>query len=221
MTKNITSFKLSTRFLLSLGFIFAVLLIMSPLSFVRAESLTRQLQLGMSGTDVSTLQTFLAQDKTIYPQGLVTGYFGSLTKSAVSNFQSRNGISTVGRVGPVTLVAINLQMAGGITTSGGEAPMIGSVGVSVNNTTATVNWNTNVFAKGVVYYSSSPLVTYERTNSVDVSGNTAMTDAGFKTSQSVSIHGLLSNTPYYYLIYSTDQAGNVSVSWPSSFKTTN
>jgi len=62
-----------------------------------AATLTRQLELGMRGDDVSSLQTFLAQDVTIYPQGLVTGYFGSLTKSAVSNFQARNGISTVGR----------------------------------------------------------------------------------------------------------------------------
>src|SRR6185436_11962914 len=72
-----------------------------------AATLDRQLEFGMSGSDVSTLQTFLALDTSIYPQGLVTGYFGPLTRAAVINFQAKNGIATVGRVGPITLVALN------------------------------------------------------------------------------------------------------------------
>ncbi|MCL9971914.1 MAG: peptidoglycan-binding protein, partial [Candidatus Pacebacteria bacterium] len=51
-----------------------------------AATLERQLEVGMTGTDVSALQTYLAADPTLYPQGLVTGYYGFLTKSAVSNF---------------------------------------------------------------------------------------------------------------------------------------
>ncbi len=185
---------------------------------------SRQLQLGMSGNDVSLLQTFLAGDATLYPQGLVTGYFGSLTKSAVSNFQARNGISNIGRVGPQTLPILNLQMANGLsnnTNGTGVAPLITSVSVSVSKNYANVIWNTNEFARGIVYYSTSPLVTYERTNSVDVSGATAMTDNDFHSSQNVSLQNLQANTVYYYLVYTTDQAGNVSVSWPSTFQTTN
>ena len=181
-----------------------------------ADVLNRQLELGMSGSDVSALQTFLAQNKTLYPQGLVTGYFGFLTKSAVSNFQSANGLSPVGRVGPQTLPVLNLQMSGNA-----NAPTISGVTVSTATNTATVNWATNENAKGVVYYSPSPLVITEQTNSAIVSGNTAMTDTNLRSSQSVALSGLQPNTVYYYLIYTTDQNGNVSVTWPSTFQTTN
>ena len=200
----------------------AMLLIVLP-ALSHADALNRQLETGMSGSDVSTLQTFLAKDVTIYPQGLVTGYFGFLTKSAVSNFQTRNGLDPVGRVGPQTLPVINLQIANEMMSgvSGAIAPSIANVSINHHNNGATINWSTSELAKGVVYYSTNPLTTYERTNSVDVSGNTAMTDSSLRASQSVSLSGLSSNTTYYYMIYTTDQDGNVSVTWPSTFQTSN
>lgn len=205
----------------NIGLIALSALVMGAPLFASAATLTRQLEVGMSGADVSALQTFLAQDSTLYPQGLVTGYFGFLTKSAVSNFQSRNGIAAVGRVGPATLPVLNAQMAGGGTGADVNAPTITGVNVSVSKNSATVSWNTNEQARGVVYYSSSPLTATEHGNSVDVSGNTAMTDTNLRTSQSVAVSGLQATTTYYYLIYVTDQAGNVSVTWPATFQTTN
>src|SRR3989344_2242655 len=68
---------------------------------------SRELDEGMSGDDVSTLQQFLAQDPELYPEGLITGYYGSLTKDAVRRFQTRYGLSQVGRVGPQTLAKLN------------------------------------------------------------------------------------------------------------------
>jgi phosphodiesterase/alkaline phosphatase D-like protein len=56
---------------------------------------------------------------------------------------------------------------------------------------------------------------------VNVSGSTAMTDTNFRNAQSVSLQNLQANTTYYYLIYTTDQTGNVSVTWPATFQTTN
>jgi peptidoglycan hydrolase-like protein with peptidoglycan-binding domain len=190
-------------------------------SVASAATLNRQLELGMSGTDVSALQTFLASDATIYPQGLVTGYYGFLTKAAVSNFQNRNGIAAVGRVGPATLPVLNLQMGGGMNTSPASAPIISSVQTNAGRNAATIGWTTNESAKGLVYYSTSPLTTYEGQNSVNVSGSTAMTDTNFRNAQSVSLQNLQANTTYYYLIYTTDQTGNVSVTWPATFQTTN
>ncbi|MEI6552933.1 MAG: peptidoglycan-binding protein [bacterium] len=185
-----------------------------------AQTLTRQLQVGSTGSDVSELQTFLAQDPTIYPQGLVTGYFGSLTKAAVSRFQSQNGISMVGRVGPITLAAINSQIALGGGGTIGDAPQITSAGVSnISRSSAVVNWYTNENAKGLVYYSTSPLTLGEHPNSVDVSGSTAMTDTNFRSNQSVTLQNLMPNTTYYYLAYVTDQNGNVSITWPATFTT--
>src|SRR3989344_1456084 len=68
---------------------------------------SRELDEGMSGDDVSTLQQFLAQDPELYPEGLITGYYGSLTTDAVRRFQTRYGLSQVGRVGPQTLAKLN------------------------------------------------------------------------------------------------------------------
>lgn len=77
-----------------------------------AGMLTRALQLGSSGDDVSALQTFLAKNPELYPEGLVTGYYGSLTVKAVRRFQAMYGISQVGRVGPMTLQKLNELMGG-------------------------------------------------------------------------------------------------------------
>lgn len=218
MTKNYS--KMYFRLLFGAGLVVMTVLVLSAPSVARADTLNRQLEVGMRGDDVSALQAFLAKDSTLYPQGLVTGYFGFLTKAAVSNFQERNGIAAVGRVGPATLPVLNFQMAGGVS-SNNVAPIISSTAINMGSNSAVVNWNTNELAKGVVYYSNSPLTTYERTNSVDVSGSAAMTDNNFRTAQSVSLGNLSSNTTYYYLVYTTDQDGNVSVTWPSTFRTTN
>lgn len=47
------------------------------------------LRFGMSNSDVTRLQTLLAQDPSLYPEGLVTGYFGTLTRQAVIRFQEK------------------------------------------------------------------------------------------------------------------------------------
>ncbi len=202
--------------------VLAAIAIMAVMPFLAsAATLTRELEFGMSGSDVSSLQAFLATDPTIYPQGLVTGYFGSLTKAAVINFQARNGIATVGRVGPITRAAINAQMSGSVSTPGNYAPVISGVGVNVSRNSANVVWNTNEATRGTVYYSNTPLTTYENINSVNVSGLTAMTDTNLNTSQNVALSNLQANTTYYYLIYTTDASGNVSVTWPATFQTTN
>lgn len=45
---------------------------------------------------VKRLQTILAKDKTIYPEGLVTGYFGPATKKAVQALQKKHDIISSG-----------------------------------------------------------------------------------------------------------------------------
>ena len=140
--------------------------------------------------------------------------------AAVINFQSRNNIPTVGRVGPMTLLALNAQIDG-TTTSVGGAATIYNKSISTNRNSANVIWNTNTPTTGVVYYSTTPLVTYEHLTSVDVSGSVAATDFNLTTSQNVLISNLQSNTVYYYMLYSTDQSGNVTVTVPGMFQTSN
>lgn len=47
----------------------------------------RNLRYGMRSDDISKLQEALSTNLEIYPEGLITGYFGSLTKKAVQRFQ--------------------------------------------------------------------------------------------------------------------------------------
>jgi len=48
-----------------------------------------RLQMGSRGKDVEGLQKCLAKDPEIYPEGKITGYFGSETKEAVIKFQEK------------------------------------------------------------------------------------------------------------------------------------
>ncbi len=52
----------------------------------------RALDIGSRGDDVTALQKYLSKDKSIYPEGFVTGYFGPSTKRAVGAFQIKYGL---------------------------------------------------------------------------------------------------------------------------------
>jgi len=86
----------------------------APLVSAVGVVLTRELGLGASGDDVTQLQAFLAADSLLYPEGKITGYYGSLTVAAVRRFQERYGISQVGRVGPQTLLKLKEVMGQGM-----------------------------------------------------------------------------------------------------------
>lgn len=63
--------------------------------------------LGASGADVRLIQLVLSKDASMYPEGLITSYFGSLTRKAVGRFQEKYGIAKqgdagYGQVGPRT-----------------------------------------------------------------------------------------------------------------------
>lgn len=80
------------------------------------SQITRNLSIGLFGNDVRCLQQFLKNQAGIYPEGLVTGYFGRLTKAAVTRFQEKYaseilspiGLSRgTGFFGPLTRAKIN------------------------------------------------------------------------------------------------------------------
>lgn len=80
----------------------------SEIAEVKEElKLTKNLRKGLSDEEVVELQKFLSQFREIYPEGLITGYFGSLTEKAVKKFQEKYGIESVGVVGPLTRDKIN------------------------------------------------------------------------------------------------------------------
>lgn len=76
-----------------------------------------RLSQGATGEQVRLLQQLLASDPTLYPEGLVTGYYGPATAGAVKRFQSKLKLEQVGVVGPQTIARINeILAAAGVTT---------------------------------------------------------------------------------------------------------
>ncbi|MBI3588952.1 MAG: peptidoglycan-binding protein [Candidatus Liptonbacteria bacterium] len=55
-----------------------------------------RVKIGYKGDDVKIVQQYLATDKQIYPEGLVTGYYGNLTKKALGKFQEKHGLNQTG-----------------------------------------------------------------------------------------------------------------------------
>lgn len=80
---------------------------------LKVPSFVRHISRGVTGDDVKNLQTILKQDSEIYPEGLVTGFFGLLTRSAVVRFQLKHAIISsatddgAGLVGPKTRKKLN------------------------------------------------------------------------------------------------------------------
>jgi len=121
----------------------------STTSSASCLSLSRDLRPGSQGEDVTRLQTFLAKDPAIYPEGQVTGYYGGLTQAAVQRWQVKYGIVTsgtpestgYGMVGPKTRRSfagcgeILPASFGGfmrVTPISGPAPLSVSIAATVN-----------------------------------------------------------------------------------------
>jgi peptidoglycan hydrolase-like protein with peptidoglycan-binding domain len=195
-------------------------------------SINIQLDLGDSGGNVTELQTYLATNASIYPSGLVTGYFGPLTQAAVQRFQAAQGLVSAGtpsttgygRVGPQTMARINALMGGGTVTQQywDAVPVLSSPSVQYSNNAATFTWTTSEPTQGQVYYDVNPLRADEATGPRQqpyVSGTAAYDGAGLQTVHTITIQNLQSNTLYYFLTRAVDSVGNMSMTWPSSFRT--
>lgn len=193
--------------------------------------ITSQLELGDRNAEVTELQTYLAKNASMYPEGLITGYFGQLTKAAVERFQTSQGIVSqgtpattgYGRVGPQTMARINSLLGSGGQVSWDDVPpILSNASVQYTNTTATFRWTTNEPTQGQVYWSAVPLQFNEATGPRQqpyVSGTLALDAGGLQTSHTVMVSNLQPNTTYYYLVRSVDTVGDMSMIWPSSFRT--
>ena len=215
-----------TPFLLAVAL---MALVSMPLSALAFTQLTGTLGFGATGANVTNLQTFLASSASIYPQGLVTGYFGVLTQQAVKNFQASYGISQVGVVGPITMAKINSLIASGTALVGGviggadvNAPIIYSPMATPSATGAVISWSTSEPATAEVYYSTTPFQLTEALGSGEpsiVGGTDTGDTTALQTFQNISLQNLLPNTLYYYVIESTDASGNLQYVWPATFIT--
>lgn len=204
-----------------LVFSFAAFLVLST-PLVSQAVIEQQLDFGEINDEVRELQTFLAQYPSIYPEGLVTGYFGPLTQAAVQRFQCEYDIvcsgtpftTGYGRVGPITMDAINDIMEGG--TGGPEidiaAPIMSTDTISVSTSTATISWTTTEDARSRVMYADHFPFLYATASSSP--------DSSIDQSSTVIITGLQPNTTYYYTRESVDLYDNVMWTVPSRNFTT-
>ena len=121
--------------------------------------LTKDLKQGMTDPEVSSLQSGLKLDSAVYPEGLVTGYFGSLTKAAVIRFQEKYasevlapvGLSAgTGYVGSMTRTKFNALYGGVVTPGQPVVPTGNQIAVSLAPTTPAAGV-TPIKAAGVSY----------------------------------------------------------------------
>lgn len=214
------------------GSVLAAVLVISLMGIPSAfAAITNSLDQGDSGSQVTELQTYLATNASIYPSGLITGYFGPLTRAAVERFQTAQSIVSsgsptttgYGRVGPQTMARINALMGGGGTqTSWDTVPVLSNPYVQFGQTAATFVWTTNEPTQGQVYWDTTPLRTDEATGPRQqpyVSGAFALDAGGSQTNHSVTIQNLQANTTYWYLVRGIDSVGNMSMTWPTTFRT--
>lgn len=202
-----------------LALFLTVLIGISVPSARAATPLTGQMEFGSRGANVSALQTLLATNSSIYPAGIVSGYYGPLTRTAVTQFQIAYNISPVGRVGPITLAKINQLIANNVTSIDINAPFITNVSVATSSTSATINWRTSEFAFGKVHYDVNPITMIESSMSMvepQTSGIVLAEQSGTIT-HSLMLNNLTRGRIYYYSIASADPTGNLSVTRPSSF----
>jgi peptidoglycan hydrolase-like protein with peptidoglycan-binding domain len=213
------------------GTLAAVLFVLS-FGAAHAASITSQLDLGSTGQDVTSLQTYLATNSSYYPSGLITSYFGMLTQAGVQKFQSAQGIVSsgspettgYGRVGPTTMNRLNALM-GSPATSGAamnSVPVLSPLSIQTGRTALTFSWTTNEPTVGQVYWNTTGIQSDEATGPGQtpfVSGTLATDNLGLQTSHSVTVTNLTPNTLYYYFVRSIDAAGNMSVMLTNTIQT--
>ncbi len=107
-----------------------------------------------TGGQIGLLQLHLAKDKTLYPEGLVTGYFGPATERAVQRFQSKEGVVTsgspattgYGMVGRLTRASLNKKYSGSKPVTPAPAtPQPGATPPAPATTTITTTVSGNIF----------------------------------------------------------------------------
>lgn len=207
----------------SIGILCVLALIGGAAAFSRAATLNpiaTTLDVGSSGQEVTNLQTFLATNSLVYPAGIVSGYYGPLTHTAVAQFQIGYGLPPVGRVGPLTLAKMNQ-----IISSGGaldvSAPATTGTSITTSGSVATLSWQTNEAAFGSVHYDTAPIVMQETATAHQEpqSSGQFSTETGASVPHSITLSNLAPHQLYFVILESRDLTGNISVTQPMTFVT--
>lgn len=196
------------------GSLYIALLAVFALSTLNPQTasaaIDTNLSLGSSGSDVTELQQYLALHSEWYAEGVVSGYYGSLTERAVQKYQCARSIvcsgtantTGYGNVGPATRAALNIDLGVSGGSSGDlSAPTMTTESVVTASNSATINWATNEGARSRIMYNTVWPFLYATAPSV--------TSSTFGLTHSITLTGLNPNTQYYYVRESVDAAGNL------------
>ncbi len=77
------------------------------ISTTPAEHFVETLKKGKQDIEVEHLQEVLAADEGLYPEKLITGYFGSLTEAALKRFQQKHNLPQTGITDSATQMKLN------------------------------------------------------------------------------------------------------------------
>lgn len=203
--------------------VFALIIVVGsiPSSAKAYTLLGSQMSIGARSNNVTSLQTFLASNNLLYPEAMVTGYFGPLTQRAVTQFQLAYNLPPVGAVGPLTLAKMNAMIAGGEELDV-SSPEITDRDVKIDGDDVTLTWKTNESARAKLFYSTAPLSQFETSASQTepIISGAVWTSNDFSRSKEASLKDLEDNTTYYYVIEAIDASGNVRVTTQGVFQTT-
>jgi hypothetical protein len=169
-------------------------------------SFTKDLTLGSTGADVSALQQLLITKGYLTAVSAPTGYFGTLTQSALAAYQSANGITpSVGYFGPKTRAFLNSM---GVSTSGSSST---TTTTTTGGQTTTTNTTTNT-TTGVVAPATGVAVSVASSN--PGTGSLISTDP----SCTGNCHGA-SRVPVFAVNFTAGTSGGVTVSEVKFHKT--
>lgn len=143
------------------------------------------LEKGMRNDDVMTLQSLLAKDMQIYPEGYVTGYYGTLTSAAVERFKNKYNEPT-------------------LTVESVGTPRISAIAATSTDTTMTIVWKTDVPTTAKIWWGApGPL---------DPILMTPISTMTLSKDHSARFAGTMyASTTYAFIISATDENGNTSM----------
>jgi len=109
-------------------------LVITSTSFSYYIADAKGVAIGSRSDEVKAIQEILKEDSSIYPEGYVTGYYGSLTENAVKKLQKKCGLPETGVIDDATekcIYPINYKVTV-VSPNGGE--------VWDRNTIQTIKW---------------------------------------------------------------------------------
>lgn len=202
---------------------------------------TKYLRRGLKNVEIENLQAFLKEFPDIYPEGLLTGYYGELTERAVRKFQKKYGEDDDGKIGPKTRKLLNWRIQELLTQGAGNSgkippgllhalgiqkkiatstppildttpPIISDINATdIASTTTSIVWTTNEVADSLVSYATSSPIASEN--------KTEISNSSYVTNHNIGLIDLTASTTYYYMITSKDSSNNTATSTEYLFTT--